>query len=703
MEQFRQIGEVLGSLKALMVFRQEIRINQRQCSLLVDMYNHAFEVIAEEIKHNLKFQEKSTKWKVLEHPLKELHRIFREGELYIRQCLETKDWWARAISLAQNTDCVEFHLHNLLTCLPVVHEVIEVAGEIAGCDEEEMRKKRIMFSKMYEKEWMDPKIFQRKFGKQYLVSHDLCHRMDSAWREDRWLLLEMIGEKRSLGSSALTKQEHRISELLFANLDRLEPSKGKLFPSSFLVGSSDYKLKRRLGNGSQYKEIEWMGENFAVRHIFGHIEPLIPEISLLSSISHPHVMHFLCGFSDEEKKECFLVMEMMNKDLNSLIKEICGPRRRIPFSLPVAVDIMLQIARGMEYLHSRKLCHGNLNTSNILVNARNSSSDGYFHVKVSGFGLASVKNCPSRTSPNQTAANPFIWYAPEVLLELEQSGNPCISKYTEKADVYSFGMVCFELLMGKVPFEDSHLQGDKVSRNVRAGERPLFPYPTPKYLSSITKRCWQADPANRPNFSSVCRILRYIKRFLLMNPDHSQPDPPLPPVDYFDLDANLSRKFASRAVWEVAPVSQIPFQMFAYRVIEKDKTTSTTSSKEKSSESGSDGASACGDENVSIPDDPFPAPLVRSRSPSLSGSSSNGSIKRISTKKTLERRNSKSSGLPWNSTGQQTAPIQKGRALRPPQTTPCGRSLRMNSEGQLLVANPSRRKKSGHMSDSELT
>ncbi|XP_068644706.1 uncharacterized protein [Aristolochia californica] len=689
MEQFRQIGEVLGSLKALMVFRQEIRINQQQCCLLVDMFNHAFEEIAEEIKQNLKFEEKSTKWKALEHPLKELHRIFKEGELYIRQCLESKDWWTRAISLAQNTDCVEFHLHNLLWCVPVVHEAVEMAGEIAGCDEEEIRKKRILFSKMYEKEWMDPKLFQRKIGKHYLVSRDICDRIDSAWRKDRWMLLEMIEEKRSLGSSVITKQEHRIAELLFKNLERLEPSKGKLFPSYFLVGSSDYKLKRRLGNGSQYKEIEWMGENFALRHIFGNIEPLIPEISLLSSISHPHIIHFLCGFSDEEKKECFLVMEMMNKDLNSLVKEICGPRRRIPFSFPVAVDIMLQIARGMEYLHSRKIHHGNLNTSNILVNTRNSNSDGYFHVKVSGFGLASVKNCSSRTSSNQTAGNPCIWYAPEVLSEQEQSGNPCNSKYTEKADVYSFGMVCFELLTGKVPFEDSHLQGDKVIRNIRAGERPLFPYPTPKYLTSLTKRCWQADPPHRPNFSSICRILRYIKRFLVLNPDHSQPDLPVPLVDYFDLEANLSKKFASWAGTEVVPISKIPFQMFVYRVVEKDKTS--INCKEKSSESGSDGASVCGDENVSIPDDPFSAPLVRSWSPSQS---SNGSIKRTSTKKSLDGR-----------VRLQTAPIHKGRALRPPQTTPCGRSLRMNSEGQLepMVTNPSRRKKSGHMSDSELT
>lgn len=66
MEQFQQIGEVLGSLNALMMFRDEIQINQHQCCLLVDVYNQGFEVIAEEMRHNLKFNEKLTKWNGLE-------------------------------------------------------------------------------------------------------------------------------------------------------------------------------------------------------------------------------------------------------------------------------------------------------------------------------------------------------------------------------------------------------------------------------------------------------------------------------------------------------------------------------------------------------------------------------------------------------------------------------------------------------------
>lgn len=607
MEQFRQIGEVVGSLKAMMVFRDEIQINQRQCCLLLDMFSFAYETIAEEMKQHLKYEEKNTKWKVLEQPLKELHRVFKEGEVYIKQCLDTKNLWAKTIALYQNKDCVEFHVHNLLCCIPVVIEAIEVAGDMSGCDQDEKQKKRVLYSMKYQKQNKDPKIFQWKFGKQNLVSKDFCSRLETVWDEDRWILLRKILEKKKLDSENSTNRMQRLKELILKNLnDGVEGLNGKLLPSSILVGSKDYQVRRRIGSGSQYKEIQWLGESFCLRHFFGDIEPMIPDISQELSLSHPHIMHTFCGFTDEEKKECFLVMELMTRDLSSYIKEISGPKKRVPFSLPAAVDLMLQIARGMEYLHSKQIYHGNLNPLNILVKAKNPSVDGYLHAKVSGFGLSSFISLAQKSSPTQDEAHPSIWYAPEVLAEQDQAGD-MKSKYTEKSDVYSFGMICFQLLTGKVPFEDSHLQGDKVSHNIRTGERPLFPFQSPKYVMSLTKRCWHSDPTQRPSFSSICRILRYIKRFLLMNPDHSQPEAPMPVVDYTEIDAKLRKDYAYWERSDQLPVSDLPFQIFSYRIVEKEK---SMLSQRETSESGSDVTSACGDDNL-ILDETFSPAIER--------------------------------------------------------------------------------------------
>ncbi|EXB61986.1 Light-sensor Protein kinase [Morus notabilis] len=608
MEQFRQIAEVLGSIKALLVFRDDIQINRRQCLLLYDIFTSAYDSIAEEMRNCLRFKEKNTKWKILEQPLRDLYGIFREGEAYIKHSLENKEWWAKAISLYQNTDCVEFHIHNLLSCVPIIVEAIESVGEISGCDQEEMQRRRRVYSSKYKKEYSDWRLFRWKFGRQYLVSQEFCDRFESVWREDRWNLVNKISEKKVGG---LTKNEQRLIDQLFKGFDVLEPFNGKkLLPSSILVGSKDYQVRRRLGSGSQYKEILWLGESFASRHFFGDAERLMPEISSLLSLSHPNIVNFLCGFADEEKKEWFLIMELMSKDLFSYIKETCGPRKRVPFSLPVAVDLMLQIARGMEYLHSKQIYHGDLNPSNILVRARGngiSTEGSQSQAKVSGFGLTSVGNFTQKSSSSQNGTLPFIWYAPEVLEEQEQKGTAESSKYTEKSDVYSFGMVCFELLTGKVPFEDGHLQGDKMSRNIRAGERPLFPFQAPKYVTNLTKKCWHTDPNQRPSFSSSCRILRYIKKFIAMNPDYNtQPDPPVPLLDYCDIESGLLRSFPYWGSSEQSlSVSQIPFQMFVYRVLEKEKTSASL--KDNSEESGSDAASICGDENVITIDDAFPS------------------------------------------------------------------------------------------------
>ncbi|KDP25332.1 hypothetical protein JCGZ_20488 [Jatropha curcas] len=593
MEQFRQIGEVLGSLKALMVLQDDIQINRRQCCLLLNIYTLAFKTIAEEMKQNLKLEEKNTKWKPLEGSLKELHRVFKEGELYVRRCLDSKDWWAKVVSLHQNNDSIEFHIHNLLTYFPVVIEAIETAGEISGLDQGEMQKKRVILSKKYDRSWNDSELFQLRFGKQYLVSREICSQLENAMKEDRWLLVEAIKEK--LKSGLLTKNKQRLGDILQKKLNGQQLINGKLPSSSILLGAEDYQVRRRIGGGSKYKEIQWLGESFVLRHFFEDFEPLSTEISTLLSLSHPNILQYLCGFYDEEKKECFLVMELMSKDLYAYMKENSSSRRQVLFHLPIVVDIMLQVARGMEFLHARKIYVGDLNPTNIFLKPRK-STEGYFHVKISGFGLNSVENHSSQHTPlNQNALDPCIWYAPEVLAEKEKIGSSCIRKYSEKADVYSFGMLCFELLTGKLAFEDGHLQGEQMTKNIRAGERPLFPSLSPKYLVNLTKKCWHNEPSCRPSFSSICRVLRYVKKFLAMNPSNGQPVMQSPPLDYYELEAGFLKKHATGEM--KCGVTQIPFQMFVYTVSEKEKTS--LGIRFKHTETASEG-----DENISVVEDP---------------------------------------------------------------------------------------------------
>ncbi|CAH2039262.1 unnamed protein product [Thlaspi arvense] len=696
MEQFREIGEVLGSIRALMVFKDNIQINQRQCTLLLDLYTATYDSLSESMRSNLRFEEKNSKWKILEQPLRELLWVVREGEAYVRMSLEPKlGFWAKAIVLQHSRDCTEHHIHNLLSCVPTIIEAIEMASEVTGWDEEEMNKKRLVHSNKYMKQWNDSQMFTWKFGREYLVTADFCSRYESAWREDRWILLKELQEKTSPGSS---KHDRKMADFLLKNSGDGKESPKLLFPSSVLVSTKDYQVKKRLGNGSQYKEITWLGESFALRHFFGDIDALLPQVTPLLSLSHPNIVYYLCGFADEEKKECFLVMELMSKTLGTHIKEVCGPRKKNTLSLPVAVDLMLQIARGMEYLHSKRIYHGELNPSNILVKPRrnNQSGDGYLYGKIFGFGLNSVKGFSCKSSASSSTGQnedfPFIWYSPEVLEEQEQSGTAESSsiKYSEKSDVYSFGMVCFELLTGKVPFEDSHLQGDKMSRNIRAGERPLFPFHSPKFITNLTKRCWHGDPRQRPAFSSISRILRYIKRFLALNPEchgSSQQDPPVsPPVDYCEIESKLLRKLS----WECTELHQVPFQMFAYRVVERAKSCKKSNLRE-TSESGSEWAS-CSEDEGGAGSDEF-----------ISVSSSDKERRLSSSRKPVSKLAKRASVLKPIQKPNLCSATPRGRSRHPP-LSPCGQSMRTNSESQLILMSPKiRRSNSGHASDSELS
>ncbi|KAE9606540.1 hypothetical protein Lal_00014062 [Lupinus albus] len=721
MEQFRHIGEVVGSLKALMVLRDEIQINQRQCGLILDIFSLAFETLGDEIRQNLKLDERNIKWKALEFPLRELCRVFKEGELYIRHCLDSKDWWGKAMTFSQNNDCVEFHIHNLLCYFPAVIEAIENAGEISGLDQDEKEKKKLMLARKYDMEWNDPKLFQWRFGKQYLVPRDICKQLENAWREDRWRLIEALKEKRTSNKNTLTKNEFHLADMLLKKLlHGSEKMNIQLCPILVLLGAKDYQVRRRLGRGREFKEIQWLGQGFAMRHFVGEMQTYEAEISTLMSLSHPNILQYLCGFYDDEKREFSLVMELMNKDLWTYMKENCGPRRQILFSIPVVVDLMLQMARGIEYLHSKKIYHGDLNPCNILLRPRN-YQEGYFQAKVSGFGLTCVKSNDttqrSTRSPNNEEFNPSSWYAPEILTELEQTRNASTySKYSEKADAYSFGMICFELLTGKVPFEDNHLQGDRTNQKIKAGERPLFPYRSPKYLVNLIKKCWQTDPSQRPTFSSICRILRYIKKLLSMNTEFHVINPELnqlellsPPVDCCDIEAMFLKNFPIDRPSILSSISQIPYEMFAYKVVEKGKIISNSSnakdnkyiepSKDEatlSKEENDEQNTVCGDDNASIAEELLHDPLPQITIPKLNCEDTKSlcfeapSKKSFKVKKPTLDKSKKDKGIPK---------LQTTRSL-PPSLT--GRGLRVSSSVSSSPLSPGRRRPSNVSESSKI-
>jgi hypothetical protein len=88
----------------------------------------------------------------------------------------------------------------------------------------------------------------------------------------------------------------------------------------------------------------------------------------------------------------------------------------------------------------------------------------------------------------------------------------------DKADVYSFGIMCSEILSGKTPFE--RVERLKIQDEVKKGVRPKLPTNF-NGLVSLINECWRLDPCNRPSFQAICERLKKLKIELISSHLHT--------------------------------------------------------------------------------------------------------------------------------------------------------------------------------------
>ena len=109
--------------------------------------------------------------------------------------------------------------------------------------------------------------------------------------------------------------------------------------------------------------------------------------------------------------------------------------------------------------------------------------------------------------------------APEMMRIVNDDGHVELQaqgelKYPFKVDVYSFGMVCFEILTGYMPFPN--LSCNEVKKKVLDGDRPQIPDHCPEWLKTLIEACWRPEPEERPRFGDICDELRHMKCAYLM-------------------------------------------------------------------------------------------------------------------------------------------------------------------------------------------
>jgi len=267
-------------------------------------------------------------------------------------------------------------------------------------------------------------------------------------------------------------------------------------------------IKESIGKGGFGKifKAEWHYSDVACKMLLDQkpsekaIADFKKELNLYSSLSHPCIvtMHGACM----DPGKLSIISEFMEGGSLFDKLKISGPLKR-----EHAVKIAVDIAKGMSYLSSRGVIHRDLKSSNVLLNENGSA-------KLSDFGLSRIKE--ESTTLAQQVGN-ASWMAPELFQE-----TPI---YSEASDVYAFGVIMWELLTGKRPFEGRNEA--QIARMSEKGERPsLDGFELGDPFVVLMRRCWDHRPVCRPAFQHILGELRQ------MGPLQRAPSEPLsPPIN----------------------------------------------------------------------------------------------------------------------------------------------------------------------------
>lgn len=235
-----------------------------------------------------------------------------------------------------------------------------------------------------------------------------------------------------------------------------------------LIPDSDLKIGKRLGHGGfgDVFQAEWRNQMVAYKRLRIHyidirVDALLRhEISVMCCIDHAHVVKIFGVMAN-----CYhygIVMELCN--MGSL-HDVLHRKPEIVLSWHDKVSIVLQMSKALDHLHSQspRIYHRDLKTSNIVVHL---NQDGSYTVKITDFGLSEIRKESSRQS-TQLQIKPFVggtlqYTDPELLQGFD-------AQFSSKSDIYSLGVVLWELATNKIPYQD---QGDALIRElVKAGER----------------------------------------------------------------------------------------------------------------------------------------------------------------------------------------------------------------------------------------
>ncbi|RHY29809.1 hypothetical protein DYB32_009317 [Aphanomyces invadans] len=249
----------------------------------------------------------------------------------------------------------------------------------------------------------------------------------------------------------------------------------------------------------------WKGRSVLMKSVDMTKEPdeiaksrkaLVSEVTSMVRIQHPNIVTFL-GFNLSPQNGLVCVSEFMEHGTLRILLD--SPKTSAALSWRYdKIKFAIEICEALAYMHGQKppLIHRNIKAGKILLSHT-------FMAKLSGFGLSRVRIFEDEMTAK---IGDIEWSAPELLVDGED--------YTEKVDVYSFGIVLTELDTRALPFAEvkSTLHATDFTNALVTGSiRPKLSTDCPTVISQIVRHCLQQDPHIRPTSAKVLQMLKEAK------------------------------------------------------------------------------------------------------------------------------------------------------------------------------------------------
>ena len=225
----------------------------------------------------------------------------------------------------------------------------------------------------------------------------------------------------------------------------------------------------------------------------------LKEMGVLSSLRHPNIVLLIGGgiHTSNKYQEYFMVTEFINRgSLFDVIRKFRKQKKK--FSLKAVIRILIGVARGMAYLHGKGVIHRDLKSGNILL-------DKNWNAKIADFGISRIEEemeiegtgaTGGGVTPKDimTQIGTPRWMAPEII---DREG-----RYTEKVDIYSFAMVMYEMITGRVPFEEERydyiLHGE-----IAGGRRPVVEWNKGRIIIDLEEGKYELTSSKEMSFGEL--------------------------------------------------------------------------------------------------------------------------------------------------------------------------------------------------------